>query len=105
MNPPQAKAGGFLAQEAPQTNGLKGLTPSTPAGTEPARFVEQSSAVPYWFPIGTVCALGSRNARQAPYPIAWRPFALEAKSPSLPCSAGVRFLPRLKAGASSKETR
>ncbi|MFG2261229.1 hypothetical protein ACGFNZ_53775, partial [Streptomyces mirabilis] len=30
-------------------------------------------------------------------------FALEAKPRSLPCSAGVRFLPGLKAGASSEE--
>ncbi|MDH6628052.1 hypothetical protein M2271_005882 [Streptomyces sp. LBL] len=34
-----------------------------------------------------------------------RSFALQAKPRPLPCSAGVRFLPGLKAGASSKETR
>ncbi|GHD44577.1 hypothetical protein GCM10010317_017820 [Streptomyces mirabilis] len=32
-----------------------------------------------------------------------RSFALEAQPRSLPCSAGVRFLPGLKGGASSEE--
>jgi catalase len=42
LNPPPAEAERFLAQEAPQASDLRGLTPSTPAGTEPARFVQQS---------------------------------------------------------------
>ncbi|QDO05039.1 hypothetical protein FNV68_00240 [Streptomyces sp. S1D4-23] len=38
LNPPPAEAGGFLAQAAHGPSGPTGLTPSTPAGSEPARF-------------------------------------------------------------------
>ncbi|GAB2967556.1 hypothetical protein GCM10023080_032780 [Streptomyces pseudoechinosporeus] len=71
MNPPPAEAGGFLAQEAPQVSDLKGLTPSTPAGTEPARFVQQSQVmfVLAWLSLNTLYALGSRDAQRTAYPI------------------------------------
>ncbi|QDN85331.1 hypothetical protein FNV68_07745 [Streptomyces sp. S1D4-23] len=83
MNPPLAEAGGFLAQVARGSSGPMGLTPSTPAGSEPARFGTTSKgvAVLAWLSLSTVCALGSRNAHRAPYPIAWTVFSPGGETP------------------------
>ncbi|QDN93550.1 hypothetical protein FNV61_56900 [Streptomyces sp. RLB3-6] len=83
MNPPPAEAGGFLAQAACGSSGPTGLTPSTPAGSEPARFGTTSKgvAVLAWLSLSTVCALGSRNAHRPRYPIAWTVFRPGGETP------------------------
>ena len=60
LNPPPADPWGFLAQEAPRVSDPEGLTPSTPAGTEPARF---GTATLWWH------VLGSRSARRTVHPV------------------------------------
>ncbi|WP_164405878.1 transposase [Streptomyces mirabilis] len=83
LNPPPAEAGGFLAQAACGSSGPTGLTPSTPAGSEPARFGTTSKgvAVLAWLSLSTVCALGSRNAHRPRYPIAWTVFRPGGETP------------------------
>jgi hypothetical protein len=105
LNPPPAEAGGFLAHAARSLSEQSSPTRSTPAGLRPARVPEA------W---RLLCRLGSRSARRTclvlatrgvqPTRSGGRSFALAAKPRSLPCSAGVRFLPGLKSGASSEES-
>src|SRR4051794_26198400 len=74
LTPPPAEARGFLAQEAPQVSDPQGLTPSTPAGTEPARLC---TAKLRWLVLGSRNApsrwLGSRSAPRTRYPTVFRP--------------------------------